>query len=246
MWDDSRAALEPLSLGTADRVLDVGAGTGALTRVLREETRGEVVALDADGELLRAVAPPRVGGSATQLPFADSSFDVVVCQALLVNLPHPRAAIEEFSRVARRRVAAVEPDNGAVTIDSTVDAESPLARVARERYLTGIDTDATLGAARDLFREAGLDDVTVRQYDHERVVEPPYDEYALEAARRKASGAGLERDRETILAGDTTQAEFERLRAEWRAMGRTVIDQMQEREYRQREVVPFYVTVGQI
>jgi SAM-dependent methyltransferase len=246
MWDDSRAALDPLDLSARQRVLDVGAGTGELTRVLREECPGTVVALDADGELLSAVDGPRVRGDATRLPFGDDSVDLVVCQALLVNLPDPDAVVREFARVSRRTVAAIEPDNSAVSIDSTVEDEAPLARRARRLYLDGVETDASLGAARALFEDGGLSGVTVGRYNHERAVEPPYTERDVEAARRKASGEGLATDRETILAGETTPEEFEQLRQRWRAMGRTVAEQMQDGTYRQREVVPFYVTVGTV
>jgi SAM-dependent methyltransferase len=246
MWEDSRAALEPLALGSRDRVLDVGAGTGGLTRVLREECPDTVVALDADATLLSAVADPRVRGDATRLPVPDGAFDLVVCQALLVNLPEPAAAVREFARVSRGAVAAVEPDNSAVRIDSTVEAETRLDRRARELYLDGVDTDASLGAARTLFEECGLADLEVCRYDHERTVEPPYSERAVEAARRKASGEGLESDGEAVLAGGTTPEEFDDLRQAWRAMGRTVAEQMQDGRYRQREVVPFFVTVGQV
>lgn len=246
MWGASREALSPLALDSCERVLDVGAGTGALTRVLREETSGEVVALDADQSLLSEIDGPRIKGDATRLPFEDDSFDLVVCQALLVNLPDPIATLREFVRVSRGQVAAIEPDNSAVSIDSTVEAEAPLARRARDLYLNGVDTDASLGAARPLFADAGLGDIGVRRYDHERTIEPPYDEYALSAAQRKASGEGLADDRETVLAGETTAEEFDALRQEWRAMGRTVIEQMQETAYRQRETVPFFVTVGSV
>jgi SAM-dependent methyltransferase len=246
MWDGSRQALAPLELGACQRVLDVGAGTGALTRVLREETPGEVIALDADRGLLAEVSGPRVQGDATRLPFADDTFDAVVCQALLVNLPDPAATVREFARVSRGRVAAIEPDNGAVSIDSTVEAEAPLARRARELYLQGVETDASLGAARALFTDAGLSEVVVERYDHERTIEPPYGEHALTAAQRKASGEGLAHDRETVLAGETTAEEFDALRQRWRSMGRTVIEQMQDEQYRQREIVPFFVTVGKV
>ena len=246
MWEDSRASLEPLALGSRERVLDVGAGTGELTRVLREECPGTVVALDADATLLPAVADPRVRGDATRLPVPDGTFDLVVCQALLVNLSDPEAAVREFARASRGAVAAIEPDNGAVRIDSTVEAETRLARRTRKLYLEGVDTDATLGAARTPFEECGLSGIDVCRYDHERTVEPPYSERALEAARRKASGEGLESDREAVLAGGTTPEEFDDLRQAWRAMGRTVTDQMQDGRYRQREVVPFFVTVGQV
>jgi ubiquinone/menaquinone biosynthesis C-methylase UbiE len=246
MWDDSREALAPLALDTCERVLDVGAGTGELTAVLREETPGEVVALDADARLLAETTSPRVRGDATRLPFADDTFDLVVCQALLVNLPDPVAAVREFARVSRDRVAAIEPDNSAVTIESTVEAEAPLARRARECYLDGVATDASLGAAREVLSTAGLRNIEVRRYDHERAIEPPYTETALTAAKRKASGEGIASDRETMLAGETTPEEFDALRQAWREMGRDVIEQMQTDDYRQREVVPFFVTVGSV
>ncbi|MEF8812363.1 MAG: class I SAM-dependent methyltransferase [Halovenus sp.] len=246
MWADSRAALADLQLAGRDSVLDVGAGTGELTRVLREETPGTVVALDADPALLARVGGPAAVGDATRLPFGADSFDLVICQALLVNLPDPLAALEEFARVATDTVAAIEPDNSAVTVESTVEAEPPLLRRARRRYLGGIETDATLGDTRHLFEQSRLSDITVSQYDHERAIEPPYSSRALEGARRKANGAGLEADRETILAGGTTPEEFDALRQEWREVGRSVITQMQTGTYRQREVVPFYVTVGEV
>jgi len=148
MWADSRAALADLDLATRERVLDVGCGTGELTRVLAEETSGEVVGADVDPRLLAAASEvaPAVRADATRLPFVDDAVDLVVCQALLINLPDPVGAVEAFARVSSDLVAAVEPDNGAVTVDSTVDAEPPLARRARERFLDGVGTDVTLGA----------------------------------------------------------------------------------------------------
>jgi SAM-dependent methyltransferase len=243
MWEH-REALADLALSTRERVLDVGAGSGELTRVLREEVPGQVVAVDADAELLAHVAAPRICGDATRLPVRHNAVDLVTCQALLINLPEPVRAVREFARVATDCVAAIEPDNGAVTVESTVDGEAELARRARALYLGGVETDPTLGPARDLFERAGIEEVTVRRYDHHQTVEPPYGERALEDARRKASGAGIESDRETILAGETTPAEFDRLRQEWREVGREVIDQMQDGRYRHRETVPFYITVG--
>jgi len=246
MWADSRDALGELALETRDRVLDVGCGTGELTRVLREETPGTVVGCDADRELLSHLEPPRVHGDATRLPFEDDSFDLVVCQALLINLPTPAAAVEELARVSSDLVAAIEPDNGAVTIDSTVEAEPSLARRAREQYLDGVDTDVTLGpAVSEHFEKANLSGIRTSRYDHERTIEPPYSEQDLQAAQRKATGDALADNRAEIVAGDSPET-YERLREEWRAMGRDVIEQMGERAYRRREVVPFYVTVGRV
>nr|WP_227739052.1 class I SAM-dependent methyltransferase [Halorientalis pallida] len=247
MWADSREALADLDLPARDRVLDVGCGTGELTRVLREESPAEVVGLDADRGLLASVDPPRLQADALSLPVADDSFDLVVCQALLVNLPDPAAAVAEFARVSSELVAAIEPNNAAVSVTSSADPEAQLARRARELYLQGVSTDATLGAdAAGVFEETGLTDMTTTRYDHERRIEPPYSEHAVEAARRKASGEGLAVDRETMLAGDATPEAVDDLREAWRAMGRDVVVQMQADEYHRREVVPFFVTAGHV
>lgn len=250
MWSDSRAALDGLDLASRERVLDVGCGSGELTRVLAEETPGAVYGVDADLALLAHAADAAdadvVGGDATALPLADDAVDLAVCQALLINLPEPAAALEELERVASDAVAAVEPDNAAVTVTSTVDAEAELAERARRAYRDGVGTDVSLGGepTAALFEDAGLVDVTTTRYDHERTVAPPYSEAELADVRRKASGAGLDDDRATMLAGDLSVEDYDDLRSAWRAMGREAIAQVQDGEYSRREVVPFYVTVG--
>ena len=252
MWGGSREALSDLDLATRERVLDVGCGTGELTQVLVEETDSDaaVVGLDADPDLLSLAREraPVLQGDALRLPFADGTFDLVICQALLINLPDPEAAIREFARVSSGLVAAIEPDNGAVTVESTVDAEQRLAARARRAYVSGVDTDVTLGGETtgELFEAAGLTDVRTTRYAHEQVVEPPYDESDLAAAGKKVTGESLESDRETMLEGDIDADGYDELRTAWRAMGRDVVAQMHKGEYRREETVPFFVTVGQV
>ncbi|MGQ4554700.1 methyltransferase domain-containing protein [Halobellus sp. GM3] len=250
MWERSREALDPLSLSDRRRILDAGAGTGELARVLDEESPGQVVCLDADTDLL-AVAREETGldvvaGDATRPPFADDSFDLVVCQALLVNLPDPVSALSAFACLSTDRVAAIEPDNADVGVDSTVTAEVELERSVREAYIAGVETDVAMGdRLESLFRKAGLDDVETRRYYHRKVVESPYSETALTAAARKASGAALG-DHERELRRTLSEREYDALRREWREMGRAVIEAMRAGTYRRSEVVPFDVVVGRV
>lgn len=248
MWD-VRDALADLDLPIHDRILDVGCGTGDLTRVLGEESDAYVVGLDADRRLLGHVdgADDRVIGDATRLPFADATFDLVVCQALLINLADPVGAVEEFARVSRDRVAAIEPDNSLVDIDSSVDVEAPLAHRARSAYIEGVETDVTLGAATEtVFEAAGLVDVTVRRHELRRSTEPPYSEADVTSARRKATGARLEEQRETLLRGGLSPEDYATLREEWREMGRSVVEQMQSGDYHRASVTPFFITAGSV
>ena len=79
-------------------VLDVATGGGHVARRLRE-AGAEVVTVDAAPGMRPDVVAP-----ADHLPFADASFDVVVCRIAAHHFPHALAALLEMARVARRRV----------------------------------------------------------------------------------------------------------------------------------------------
>lgn len=251
MWEHSREALAPLALENRELILDVGCGTGELSAVLTEETDGAVVGVDRDRELLGETAGSAVHADATTLPFGDETADLVVCQALLINLPDPSRTITEFVRCSTELVAAIEPDNSAVTVESTVPTESELATRARAHYIQGVTTDVTLGAIPELLRNHGqpgqdVTDVQTRRYDHVRTIEPPYDRQAVETAKRKATGSRIAQQRNTLLAGGMSPEEYDAFRSSWRKMGRSIVEEMQNGTYRRKEVIPFYVTVGTV
>jgi SAM-dependent methyltransferase len=86
------------------RVLDVGAGTGALTAEMVR--RGaEVVAVEPSPEFVAALRSrfPELEvheTAAEQLPFADDSFDLAVAQLVVAFMADAPAAIREMARVA--------------------------------------------------------------------------------------------------------------------------------------------------
>lgn len=245
LWTDRRA-LAPLRLGERDSVLDVGCGTGELARVCREASDGRVVGADRDPELLAHLPAgvDEVRADAYSLPFPDDSVDLVVCQALLVNLSEPARALREFVRVARGSVAAIEPDNAGVTVESTVDREAALAREARERYVAGVSTDVALGGSLpELFAEAEVSGVETERRDHTTVTAAPYSDADLAAIGRKSRGDAI-RDRREEMAGDATA--LDALRAAWREMGREAVAQTRAGEYERRETVPFHVAVADV
>jgi demethylmenaquinone methyltransferase/2-methoxy-6-polyprenyl-1,4-benzoquinol methylase len=100
-------ARQCLLLERDDRVLDLAAGTGVSTAELARGAR-LAVACDFSLGMLRAGRArkrrrhlPFVAGDATQLPFADASFDAVVISFGLRNISDVAAALREMARVVR-------------------------------------------------------------------------------------------------------------------------------------------------
>jgi SAM-dependent methyltransferase len=98
-----------LSLPVKRRWLDVGCGTGVLTReILHQATPAAVVGLDpSDGFLGYARAHTPAGrvvfqsGDAQRLPYQDGEFDAVVSGLVLNFVPRPEQALAEMKRVLR-------------------------------------------------------------------------------------------------------------------------------------------------
>ncbi|MGB8839584.1 MAG: class I SAM-dependent methyltransferase [Aliidongia sp.] len=92
------------------RVLDLGCGGGHVGFAVAAQAR-EVVAFDLSDEMLAAVeheaAARGIGnirtaqGSVTSLPFADGSFDVVLCRYSAHHWPDLAAGLAEARRVVR-------------------------------------------------------------------------------------------------------------------------------------------------
>ena len=105
----AKALGEPLA--PVGRSLEIGAGTGYFTlHLVKAGLVGDAVASDISQGMLdqleRSAARLRLRVEtalceAAQLPFADSSFDLVFGHAVLHHLPEPDAAFAEFARVLR-------------------------------------------------------------------------------------------------------------------------------------------------
>ena len=98
------------SLQSGMRVLDVGAGTGCMSRLLVNEIEsgGQVVALDiAEKMLARASRKPELApvqfvcSDACQLPVKSAYFDAAVCFAVLPHFTHKKTALAEIHRILK-------------------------------------------------------------------------------------------------------------------------------------------------
>jgi SAM-dependent methyltransferase len=150
-------------LGQARAALEVGCGTGVVTRELAPRLgAARVVGLDLDVDML-AFARRQGGdvayvhGDAHALPFPDAVFDVVVCHYLLLWLTDPARGVREMARVARPGgvvLACAEPDYG-----GRVDHPAELAPLGQRQAEALRHQGADPGLGRrvgELFVAAGL------------------------------------------------------------------------------------------
>ena len=119
------AVLRALRNGRHERLLDVGCGTGLLSARIRRELPGCcVVGCDFSRGMLQRAAAKRPGvawvrGDALRLPFADTSFDVLVSTEAFHWFPDQPAALTEFLRVlapgGRLLVSLINPPVAALS-----------------------------------------------------------------------------------------------------------------------------------
>src|SRR5262245_41403826 len=105
--------LQSAGIKGGERALDVGCGTGIVARRAARQVgpKGKVTALDSSTGMLAVAraAAEHEGlaiewheGRAEALPFAEGSFDLVLCQFALMFFADRRAAMAEMRRVLKR------------------------------------------------------------------------------------------------------------------------------------------------
>lgn len=179
--DDEMAAREAylrlLDIAPGERVLDVGCGSGVVTREIarRVGSTGRAIGVDPSPGLLAVARELARGaglgdrlefyeGTAHQLPFADGAFDALVCVTVLAHVPSGEAAIPELVRVVRPggRIGVFDLDTDMTTFTH------PDRELTRRIVAAASDATAVNGwLSRQLpalFRRAGVVDVRARGF----------------------------------------------------------------------------------
>ena len=152
-WVDKRAELQAeraaelaarlddlLPLRGDERVLDVGAGTGAFAFAVAPRAR-EVVALEIDGEIAeRAMldAPANVVvvvGDGEHLPFDDFEFDVAATLRTLHHTKRPELLVAELTRVTKL--------DGTILVVDQLAPNDPIASMELNRFEHARDPSTT-------------------------------------------------------------------------------------------------------
>jgi SAM-dependent methyltransferase len=199
-----RRFLRWAGVGSAQRVLEVGCGTGVVLRALatRVGPHGQVVGLDPSRALLRAAARALRGhpwrarirlrvGEGTDLPFAADRFDAALAVTVLLHVPDAARVVQEMARVTRPggRVAVLDQDFGTVALAHP-------DRALTERILNGVAARmyAEPWSGRrlpGLLRAAGLADVRLKTLVYQDTALNPYSRSFLERRAAHAVGVGL-------------------------------------------------------
>ena len=163
--------MEHLAVQPGATLLDVGCGLGQDVLALAHAVgpQGHVIGIDTSVTMIRE-AQARAANTqlpveyrvadATQLPFADASFDGCQATRIFGYLAEPTAALAEMARVARpgARIALAEGDSDMLVIDI---ADRALARKIVHLICDSMAQGWIGRQLPRLLRQAGLEDISV-------------------------------------------------------------------------------------
>jgi len=187
-----RRFLDGVEFPASADVLEVGCGTGVLTRVLAALPEVETVVgvdlaeslLDRARELAAGIPNMRFeAADARALPLADESVDVVVFDSTLSHVPEPERALAEALRVLRPSGTLAAFDGDYATATVALGDHDPL-QVCVDAMMAGSVTDRrVMRRLPSLLRECGFDVVRTRGHSF---VETAGDGYMLTVIERGA------------------------------------------------------------
>ena len=162
----TRKLASSVLMGRESRVLDVASGNGESARVLTQHFGCHVTGVDYSADNCAranamAVATGLtekihfVDGDAEDLPFAEDTFDVVICECSLCVFPNRSTALDEIRRVLR-------PGGRLGISDVVVNQAIPLSLQDLFGHVLCIGGALSVEGYRDAFAAAGFSSIRSR------------------------------------------------------------------------------------
>jgi len=161
--------LAAMDIDSAANALDLGCGTGVVSRAVARRTGfgGRVTGIDRSRYLISAAqrfaAEEGVGeavefrvGDSQSLKLPDAGFDAVVAHTLLSHVEHPRAVVGEMARIVRPggRIGIFDGDFASITYGTDDPAR---AEATDEMMVKALSTNPrVMREMPQLLRDAGL------------------------------------------------------------------------------------------
>jgi ubiquinone/menaquinone biosynthesis C-methylase UbiE len=168
-----QAFLAEIDFPEQAELLEVGCGTGVLTRVLAgmDDVRS-VVGVDLAPSLVDKARELAAGlpnarfevADARALPFADASFDVAIFDSTLSHVPEPERALAEAARMLRAggTLAAFDGDYATTTV--ALGEHDPLQVCVEAMMANSVNDRRVTRRLPSLLRGAGLEPARSRSH----------------------------------------------------------------------------------
>src|SRR5262245_48612676 len=177
------AYLSEIQLPNAAMALDVGCGTGAITRVLAEMPGvSKVVGVDPSPVLIERARGLGKGlpqlsfhaGDGRAVPFADESFDMVVFHTTLCHVPDPEKALYEARRALRAGGWLAVFDGDYMTTTVAIDANDPIQRAVEAMVANFVHNPWLPRRLSHILGSIGFAVTSLRSHGYTQTTEPQY------------------------------------------------------------------------
>ncbi len=117
--EDQKELINWINWGDNGRILDIGGGSGMMSRLLNDSEHTDCYCLDISHAMLKHTPVDAIQGDALRLPFSSNTFDLIIAAAFFHHLPGmERELLEECYRVLSPKGRIVGYDPNALCIQN--------------------------------------------------------------------------------------------------------------------------------
>jgi len=202
-----RAYLSEVELGRGAKVLEIGCGTGAVSRALVEWRNFEATGVDLSPvfvararELGRSLPGLTfLQGDARSLSLPDASFDLVVFHTTLCHIPNPELALREAHRVLRPHGWLAVFDGDYTTTTVAIRAFDPLQMLVDAMVANFVHDPWLARRLAKALASTGFQVKSFRSHGYTQTTEPAYLLTLIDRGADLLSSAG-------VLSAETADA----------------------------------------